>query len=203
MSDANEPTKSRREEYSEATRDALIAAGRDLILERGYGQTRIEAIARAARVTRGAFYYHFKDKTALFDAVVVQLQVDAMARITRQARAEPDPWRQLRTGLDAYLDACTEPAYRQIVIQDAPGVLGDARYREIDEANALGLLIAELAALKQAALIQSADVDLLGRMIAAAVCEVALLLSTAERPDKLKQSASDAIGRMLEGFRRT
>ena len=40
----------------------------------------------------------------------------------------------LTEGIDAYLDACLEPAYGRIVIQEAPAVLGNARYREIEEA---------------------------------------------------------------------
>ena len=43
-----------------------------------------------------------------------------------------------------YLEACLDPAYRWLVIQEAPAILGRKRYQEIDEAYPLGLLI-ELA----------------------------------------------------------
>ena len=47
--------KSRREEYTEATRQALLAAGRDIFASEGYQAAGVEAISRAARMTRGAF----------------------------------------------------------------------------------------------------------------------------------------------------
>ena len=45
---------SRRDEQSNATRDALITAATELFGSDGYHGTGVEEIARAARVTRGA-----------------------------------------------------------------------------------------------------------------------------------------------------
>jgi hypothetical protein len=45
-------------------------------------------------------------------------------------------------GIDAYLDACPEPVYGRIVIQEVPAVFGNARYREIEEAYPMALLTA-------------------------------------------------------------
>lgn len=84
---AKDPPKSRREEYSEATRQALLDAGREAFAAHGYQAAGMEAISRAARVTRGAFYHHFEDKKALFDAVVVAMQREAAAKIEAAARA--------------------------------------------------------------------------------------------------------------------
>src|SRR5260370_37943723 len=129
----NKAERSRRDEYTEATRQALLAAGRDIFAKEGFQATGIEAISRAARVTRGAFYHHFEDKRALFDAVVVSLQVEAAAKIEERTRGEPLLWERLDIGIDTYLDICLESTYRRIVIQEAPVVLGEARYREINE----------------------------------------------------------------------
>src|SRR5260370_34928835 len=114
----NKAERSRRDEYTEATRQALLAAGRDIFAKEGYQATGIEAISRAARVTRGAFYHHFEDKQALFDAVVVGLQEEATARIGERARTQRKIWDRLNGGIDANLDVCLEPPYRRIVIQE-------------------------------------------------------------------------------------
>ena len=124
--------RTRREEYTEATRQALLAAGREAFAGEGYQAAGIEAISRSARVTRGAFYHHFEDKKALFDAVVVALQIDAAARIEARAKTQRKVWDRLTEGIEAYLDVCLEPAYARIVIQEAQAVLGNVRYREIE-----------------------------------------------------------------------
>src|SRR5215813_7649602 len=154
--------RSRREEYSEATRQALLAAGRDIFAKEGYQAAGIEAISRAARVTRGAFYHHFEDKKALFDAIVVAMQAEVAQRVERAARTQPRIWDRLRLGIDAYLDACLEPDYGRIVIQEAPAILGARRYRDIEETYPLALLIATMKALRRDGEITVEDTDLLG-----------------------------------------
>ncbi|HEV8193070.1 MAG TPA: helix-turn-helix domain-containing protein [Ktedonobacterales bacterium] len=196
------PQKRRREEYAEATRRALLDAARTLFTAEGYQETNIEAIARAARVTRGAFYYYFADKKALFDAVVVVLQAEAAQAVARRAVAISQPWEQLQVGIEAYLDACLEPAYRRLVIQEAPAILGTARARAIDEVYTLALLTASLRALRQAGELDCEDVDLLSHMLGAMICEVALLLPGAESPAQLREHARAVIGRVLTAFRR-
>src|SRR5947209_3373369 len=118
--------RTRREEYTEATRRALLAAGRDAFASEGYQAAGIEAISRAARVTRGAFYHHFEDKKALFDAVVVALQAEAVTKVKERSLGQRKVWDRLKTGIDAYLDVCLEPAYARIVLREAPAVLGQA-----------------------------------------------------------------------------
>ena len=52
------------------TRERILKAGFDCFYNNGYEQTSLAAIAQAAGVTRGAIYWHFEDKKALFRAVV-------------------------------------------------------------------------------------------------------------------------------------
>ena len=194
--------KSRREEYSEATRLALLQAARQLFATQGYDATGIEAVARAARVPRGALYHHFDDKKALFDAVIVELQAHAAHVVERCARAEPDKWRRLHVGIDAYLEVCLDPAYRRLVILEAPAVLGRRRFQQIDEAWPLGLMIATLKSLARDGELAFADPDLLARMVSAMICEVAQLLADAGTPDALKPRVHEALERILGAFRR-
>ena len=169
----------------------------------GYQAAGIEAISRAARVTRGAFYHHFEDKKALFDAVVVALQIEAAAKIEARAKTQRKVWDRLTEGIDAYLDACLEPAYGRIVIQEAPAVLGNARYREIEDAYPMALLSGTLTALKRQGELDFEDIDLLSRMVDAMICKVALLLPEAENPRKLRARGQKIIASLLDGFRVT
>jgi len=56
-------------EEAEVTRRHIIEAARRVFLECGVGRTSLEKIAAAAGVTRGAVYWHFKNKTELFFAM--------------------------------------------------------------------------------------------------------------------------------------
>src|SRR6516165_10537526 len=123
------PVKSRQAENSAATRAALVKVARKLFAERGYTEAATEEVVRRARVTRGALYHHFRDKQDLFRAVLHEEERKLAGTVTAAAATEPDPWRALKAGSEAFLDACLDPAVRQIVLIDAPAVLGWEDYR--------------------------------------------------------------------------
>ncbi|RFA28990.1 hypothetical protein CAI21_11090 [Alkalilimnicola ehrlichii] len=54
---------------AEATRESILDAAIEVFLEKGVSRTTLEMIARRAGVTRGAVYWHFKDKNDLFTAL--------------------------------------------------------------------------------------------------------------------------------------
>lgn len=197
----NGKLKSRRDEYTEATRQALLLAGRNAFASDGYQAAGIEAISRAARVTRGAFYHHFDDKKALFDAVVVSMQAEAAAKVEQRARAKPDIRDRLFAGIDTYLDACLEPEYSRIVIQEALAVLGNRRFGEIEEAYPYALLKANLGALKRQGELYFEDIDLLSRMVDAMVCKVALMLPDSDDPKRTRENGQQLIISLLEAHR--
>ena len=80
-----------------ATRDALLDAAERVFRERGVARTSLAEIAAAAGVTRGAVYWHFRDKTALFEALCerVQLPMEAMLASAGEIRPK-DPLGALR-----------------------------------------------------------------------------------------------------------
>lgn len=81
-----------------ATRDALLDAALQVFRDRGVAHTSLEEVAAAAGVTRGAVYWHFKDKADLFTALCerVQLPMEAMLAVAGEARQD-DPLATLRT----------------------------------------------------------------------------------------------------------
>ena len=56
-------------EVAELTRLRIIDAARAVFLKRGVSRTTLEHIAAEADVTRGAVYWHFKNKTEIFYAI--------------------------------------------------------------------------------------------------------------------------------------
>ena len=66
------------------------------------------------------------------------------------------PLAAMKAGVAAFLDECAEPGFQQIVLHDAPAVLGWERWREIAAANGLGLIEASLIAAIEAGEIRAA-----------------------------------------------
>lgn len=52
------------------TRERIVEAANDLFYRQGYEQTSFTHIAEAVGITRGNFYYHFKSKDEILDAVI-------------------------------------------------------------------------------------------------------------------------------------
>jgi AcrR family transcriptional regulator len=67
---ANGRKRSRRQEYAEATRQAIVDAARKLFAERGYFATTVNAIAKEARVAPATVYAVTGGKQGLFDELI-------------------------------------------------------------------------------------------------------------------------------------
>ena len=102
----------------------MLAAARAAFGKKGYGQTSVDEIAAAARVTKGAVYHHFAGKEALFRAVWSEVEAEALARTAETAGAKESPIDQIVAGVDAYLAVALDPEVRQITLIDGPTVLG-------------------------------------------------------------------------------
>ena len=108
-------------ERSEATRAALMQAGRRLFAERGYAEVGTEEIVRQAGVTRGALYHHFDGKRELLAAVYEQIESEIAGRLGESVTPGAGPLETLEAGAEMFLDHCLEPEVQQIVLLDAPG----------------------------------------------------------------------------------
>jgi AcrR family transcriptional regulator len=184
-----EPVKSRRELYAEATRQALIDTARRLFVERGYGEVSAEELVAAAGLSRGALYHHFDGKQGVFEAVFVELEIDAARRIGEAMAAAPDLWHQALAGIDAFLDVCTERDYREIVLLQAPLALGWDRWRTLDHEYLGGLTLAGVKALLDAGLLEPHPPEMLAAAIFGALTEASLLVATADDPKAARADA--------------
>ena len=127
------PAQRTQAERRESTRAALVAAARPLFGQRGYAGVGTEEIVRAAGVTRGALYHHFEGKEGLFIAVFEAVEQELLDQIAARVAADAvaSPLGALETGLAVMLDTAVDTELAQIVLIDAPSVLGWERWREI------------------------------------------------------------------------
>ena len=106
----------RTKEEAQQTRCHIMSTALDLFCQQGLARTSLTDIAKAADLTRGAIYWHFKNKEELF----VTLWEELCAPLSHQLdacvdEAEPDPLGKLRIFLkEVMVKIGTEPAHQQM-----------------------------------------------------------------------------------------
>jgi AcrR family transcriptional regulator len=196
----------RRAEHVADTRQALLAAARDLFAERGYAATGTEEIVARARVTRGALYHHFRDKTALFKAVMEQVALEVAEKLVdselaRAGEQDADAWTQIREGFDAFLDLCVSTdEFQRIVLVEGPAVLGHDAWDALVEQHGYSLLAAWLEKAVQDRRIAAVPVMALTRMLAAVLSEAGLFIARAEDPAEARAQIGAALAALLSGL---
>ena len=191
-----------QEQRSAATQAALIAAARRLWAERGYADVGTPEIAAAAGVTRGAMYHQFADKAALFRAVVEAVERDVMGRFVAavDGSAPPTPAAALRTAVAQWLVICTDPEVRQLLLLDAPSVLGWKDYRDLTQAYSLGLAEALLRETMDAGQLPVQPARALAHVLMGALDEAGMVIATADDGEQARRDVEEVLGRLLDGL---
>jgi AcrR family transcriptional regulator len=196
--------RSLRAQQVAQTRAALVAAGRQLFGERGFAATSVDDLARAAGVTTGALYHHFPTKTGLFETVFEHVHTDLLAASARAAGAtRDDEIESLARGFEAFLDAVLEPDVQQIIITDAPAVLGLARFTELDERYAFTGIVEALRSATAAGKLRVADPETLARLLLGSLTRAGMLIASSPHPIETRDAAARTIRALLAGLSTT
>jgi len=82
-------TKPAKAARSALDRDAWIRGAIAILAEHGAERLRVEVLATRLGVTKGSFYWHFKDRRDLLDAVLEFWKAGRIRDIRKQTQAEP------------------------------------------------------------------------------------------------------------------
>ena len=97
----------RRTEHRGTARERLLDAAAEVFAERGYRATTVDDIAAAAGLTKGAVYWNFEGKEALFSALIEE-RVDRRARalmgVTEHSPRETDTAPIVSRGISSFAD---------------------------------------------------------------------------------------------------
>ncbi len=191
-----------QEERSAATRDALISAARELWGARGYAEVGTPEIAGAAGVTRGAMYHQFADKAALFREVVEVVEQDVLARmgVVVAESGATTPADAIRAAVDAWLQVSADPEVRQLILLDAPSVLGWAAFRDVAQRYSLGMTEQLLNEAVRAGQLARQPVRPLAHVLIGALDEAAMYIATAEDPKRARRETREALHRIVDGM---
>ena len=186
-----------RAEQVAQTRAALVTAGRRLFGTAGFAATSVEQLAAEARVTTGALYHHFPNKTALFEAVFEQLHDELMTSSIEAAAGVTDEIEFLARGFEAFLDDVLRPDVQRIIITDAPAVLGLERFVELDERHAFPGIAETLRSASRRGRIRSEHPETLARLLLGALTRGAMLIASSKKPESTRDSVVREVQALL------
>ncbi|BBZ01028.1 TetR family transcriptional regulator [Mycolicibacterium chitae] len=196
------PARRTQAERTAATRAQLLEAARKLFATTGFGEVSTQAIVEAAGVTRGALYHQFADKAELFAAVHEQVEAELVAEVGEAvaAAAPGGALAAMRVGARQFLDRCAAPEVQQIILIDAPSVLGWERWREVGLKYGLGVIETMLARAIADGEIPEQPVRPTAHVVLGALDEAALYVSRAADPQRARAEMDAVCERLIAGI---
>lgn len=188
----------RREANAKATRDAMIAAGRNAFVRHGFADASLDDIVQDAQVTTGALYHHFGNKKGLFQAVAESLEQDILDRISASLSDDMNGWEQLETAMRLTFDLCADSGVHRILFSDAPNVIGMREWRDIELRYGFGLVRRILAKLNEDGEIDCCSVDLTAQMLLGAVMEAVHAVVMADDSERIAADAQKTLLGFIE-----
>jgi len=106
----------RTKEDAQETRNRILDAAVEVFNRNGVAETSLNDIAREAGVTRGAIYWHFANKVAMFDAMIERLVCPLLFNdADRDARLAADPLGFIRAAADEFIGKMlTDISFRRV-----------------------------------------------------------------------------------------
>ncbi|MCX2929041.1 TetR/AcrR family transcriptional regulator [Mycobacterium sp. CVI_P3] len=189
-------------ERSATTQEALRKAARELWGERGYAEVGTPEIAQRAGVTRGAMYHQYADKAALFLDVVEAVEADVMSRLAAAtlARQPSTPAAALHAAVDAWLDISAEREIRQLILLDAPNILGWDGFRDVAERYSLGMTEQLLQAAMDAGELRTQPVRPLAHILIGALDAAAMTIANSAEPEITGAEVRTALHGIVNGM---
>jgi len=113
------PAAARSVPKAERTRRAILTAAEGLFAERGFAATRLEDVAEAVGIRRASIVYHFRDKAALYDAVLADVLGALRDRLEPCLLASGPLARRAEAAVAAWVDFVAERhAFARLLLRE-------------------------------------------------------------------------------------
>jgi len=173
------------------TQQQVLESACRLFGEKGYANTSVDDIASDCGVTTRPIYHYFGNKQALFTAAV---EATSTRISVSQEHDDDQPATTILQHWRHFLGLCDDPHFRQIVLIDAPNILGRERW-------AVSPSVIELQQRMQQQAGDSKEeqfrLALLGRMVIAALTEAALMIADADDIALAKRQSEQLVQQLL------
>ena len=195
-----ETARTRREEYAEATYEALLDSAAACFVEWGFAATSLDAVAKRARVTKGAIYHHFASKKDLFLAVLVRQEETQAELIAQAATAAGDPWSAIVAALDAFLDTITDPVYQRLCFVEGPAALGFEEWWEFGERYEIEVIRSQLDRVAAAGVLLIEDHDMLAHLLFGAITAGVLVMARSADAEAARERFRNVMLQLMHGM---
>jgi AcrR family transcriptional regulator len=195
-----ETARSRREEYAEATYEALLDSAAACFFEAGFANTSLDHVAQRARVTKGAIYHHFTSKRDLFMAVLERQEAIVAGSIARAGAGAVDAWSGMVAALDAFLETISDPIYRRLCWVEGPAALGFEEWWACGERYEIAVIRRLLDRAAQAGVLKFEDLDMLAHVLFGAVTAGVLNMARSEDPASVRERFRTVILQVMAGL---
>lgn len=191
----------RTESEAEETKNELMTVAARHFSKYGYGETSLETIVSEVSMTRGALYHHFKNKKGLFIKVLEVLQAEVSDEVVAASEKWENNWDRLYYGCRAFIETSVSDSHRQIILIDAPSVLGWNEWRKLDSEHSMKNLKHLLSLMKENGEIKDLSLEMLTHSLSGAMNESALFI--ASNPESASvDAAMDVLENYFEGLKK-
>ncbi len=192
--------QSRRQAYAEETREAILETGHRLFSRQRFSGTSLEAIAKEAKVTKGAVYYHFKDKRAVFSACF-ERQAKQVSEVMASVPKQDDDWAYAFAQCRAFLDFVLRHGKDTISLQEVITVLGWDAWRAIDSHYTMGNIEQVVARLQDSGRMKLYSRELVVNMMYGLLVNAAMNLHSLSDVHQTYQDLDGMVQDMLNGLK--
>ena len=165
---------------------ALLRAAEEVFAHKGVDGAKVEDIARAAGISKGAFYLHFASKEALLRQVVESFLGRMSAQFTLEAKTPESPDALLSLWLERDIESFEFLWQSRAILGILESCAGDYRYLvDAFRAECRGTAVRWIALLKESGLVRkNVDAEITALLMNGAYSElVTRLLTERSHPD--------------------
>jgi len=191
--------KDRRIENGKKTVSKVVLVARQMFGKKGFANTSTSDIVKKAGIARGGLYHHFPGKKDIFRAVF-RMAMEEIAEQIKFDKSAQDKKEHLLKITMVFFKACLDPERLQIVMIDAPSVLGMDEFRRLDKELFTDQLTEYLKHLRNNNIIKPIYIETMSHLLAGATTEAVFLITQSNDKYKAINEAYSSFEILIDSF---
>lgn len=188
-----------RTEMSFNTTKRLLEVARIHFSKYGYAKVVMDDLCASAELTRGALHHHFGSKKGIFRAVVLTIFEEITYLLEKHYKQFRDPVQGYIETCVYYIDILSQEEMKQILVLDAPSVLGE-ELRKLEEQYYIQPLIDSLTEWQKSHHLTSFDPVIMAHLIDGAIANSSLWVFTQQDTKLATEQVKVTLRRFLNSL---